>query len=756
MLLFAFTIVISAFLLFQVQPVIAKIILPWFGGSAAVWTTCLLFFQMVLLLGYLYAHAVVRYLKPRVQMVLHIGLLLLSLVALPIYPNQAWKPTGLEEPTMAILRLLAVTVGLPYFLLSTTGPLLQAWYARRFKGAMPYRLYALSNAGSMFALLSYPVLFEPQFTTRQQSLMWSVAYGVFIAICGFTAFRSGSAPALPEESEGGEAHRPGVRQYALWLALPACASVLLLAITNHLSQNVAAIPFLWVLPLSIYLLTFILCFEGSGWYRRNPYLQVLAVALASMAFADSVDATGNVPIKVLVPLFAIGLFTCCMVCHGELARLKPHPRYLTHFYLMISAGGAVGGLLVGLVAPHVFHALYELQIGMAACALLTLIVLRGDTEYGWFAKLLDAPRLLIAAAALASVGIAAYAYRSQLQMTATRVVSLFVKNWTEPDNFMNTVVVVLLITVSIVVLLLLRAGRIRGSLPAFGAELMAFVLLGYLSFQVRQLTGGYRVSVRNFYGALRVRDSGTPQQLDSTRTLTHGTINHGEQFLNPARRDLPTTYYGPNTGVGIAIREKQRLGAIRVGVIGLGTGTIAAYGRPNDYYRFYEINPLILRLARTEFYFLPDCKARVDVAMGDARLSLERELEQGQPQNFDVLAVDAFSSDSIPVHLLTREAMQVYFRHLRPNGILAVHISNRYLDLEPVLARATEAAHEEARVVDTEDDESQDVFGATWVLITSPATGFDAEETSKSAQIDGKKNVRLWTDDYSNLFQILK
>jgi SAM-dependent methyltransferase len=751
MLLYALTIVVSAFLLFQVQPVIAKIILPWFGGSAAVWTTCLLFFQMALLLGYLYAHAVVRYLKPRVQMGLHAGLLLVSAVALPIYPSLSWKPSGTEEPTMAILRLLALTVGLPYFLLSTTGPLLQAWYARRFKGAMPYRLYALSNAGSMFALISYPVLFEPIFGTYQQAINWSWAYAAFAILCGATALRSGTSTQI-EHSDEEAGPKPGARQYTLWIALPACASILLLAISNHLSQNVAAIPFLWVLPLSIYLLTFILCFEGSGWYRRNPYLQLLGVALGSMAFADSVDATGNVPIKVLVPLFAMGLFTCCMVCHGELARLKPHPKYLTQFYLCISAGGAIGGLLVALLAPHLFRALYELQIGLAACAILTLIVLRDDSEYRWFRELLPPPLVMAGAAALGLVGSIVYATRGQLLTAAGTVMSLFIKNWEQPDDFMNKVLLSILLIASVVTLIALHRLRLRGKWAAFVSELLVLVLIGYLAYQCRQLTADYRLTVRNFYGALRVRDSGPPTAFDSTRTLTHGTINHGEQLLNPMRRDLPTTYYGPNTGVGLAIREKQKEGAIRVGVIGLGTGTLAAYGRLGDYFRFYEINPLVLRLARSEFTFLSDCKAKVDVAMGDARLSLEREPDE----HFDVLAVDAFSSDSIPVHLLTREAMQVYFRHLNPNGILAVHISNRYLDLQPVLAGQSRNTGRIARVVDTEDDESQDVFGATWVLMTAPGTGFDQEETDHSTEIESKRNVRLWTDDYSNLFQILK
>ncbi len=752
MVLYALTILVSAFLLFQVQPVIAKIILPWFGGSAAVWTTCMLFFQMVLLLGYLYAHAVIRYLKPRVQMSLHGALLLVSALLLPIYPKASWKPTGGEEPTMAILLLLAVTVGMPYFLLSTTGPLLQAWYARSFKGAMPYRLYALSNAGSMFALLSYPFLFEPNFTTHQQSWMWSIGYGVFVLLCGITAFRSGTTPVAIDDESAAPVEHPGLRQYLLWLSLPACASVLLLAITSHLQQNVAAIPFLWMLPLSIYLLTFILCFEGSGWYRRNPYLQLLAVVVGGMAFADSVDSTGAVPIKILVPLFAIGLYTCCMVCHGELARLKPHPKYLTHFFLMISAGGAIGGLLVGWVAPHVFNALYELQIGLAATALLTLIVLRGDREYSWFQTLLPAPLLLTAAVCMSAIGYIVYQMRGPLQGEVIRVMGMLVRNWTQPDNFQTIILMVILLVTALLVLPIIHGFHLRGKSIALTAELIVLLLIGYLAHQSRALTGGYRLSVRNFYGALRVRDSGTAADFDGTRTLTHGTINHGEEFLNPARRDKPTTYYGPGTGVGIAVEEKGKTGAIRVGVIGLGTGTLSAYGRPGDYFRFYEINPLVLDLAHTQFFFLGDCKAKLDVAMGDARLSLEKEA----PENLDVLAVDAFSSDSIPVHLLTREAMTVFFRHLRPDGILAVHISNRYLDLEPVLAGLTQDMGKVARVVDTEDDETQDVFGATWVLITSPTTGFNDSIISKSAAIQAKRNVRLWTDDYSNLFQILK
>jgi hypothetical protein len=481
-------------------------------------------------------------------------------------------------------------------------------------------------------------------------------------------------------AEAPAAAKPTARQYAMWLLLPACASLLLLAVTNQMSQNVAAVPLLWVLPLSLYLLSFILCFEGSGWYQRNPYLQLLVVALCGMAYGLTADTTGrNMPIWWMLLLFGLGMFTCCMVLHGELARLKPDPRYLTHFYLTISAGGALGGVFVGLIAPRIFRWFYEMPLGLVLCAVLVLLTLSLDAGAArWFA------------------------------------------GW-------------------------------RAILPGAGAALTVAMAV-YLGMQIREQARDARVMVRNFYGALKVDDTGPETDMMARRRLTHGTINHGEEYLNIARRRLPTTYYGPNTGVGIAIREKQKQGSMRVGVIGLGTATIAAYGRLGDYYRYYELNPLVPPITKGQFYFVPMCPAKLEIAMGDARLTLEKEA----PENFDVLAVDAFSSDAIPVHLLTKEAMQLYFRHLKADGILAVHVSNRYLDLQPVVAGEARALGKLARVVDTDDDDTQDVFGATWVLVTSPATGFDDVETKNSAEIGSKKKVRLWTDDYSNLFQILK
>jgi hypothetical protein len=736
--LYGLSILIGAFLLFQVQLVIARIILPWFGGSAAVWTTCLLFFQVVLLLGYLYSHALVRYLKPRAQMFVHGALLLASAAALPIYPSAAWKPAASDHPIAQILGLLAATVGLPYFVLSTTGPLLQAWYVRCREGAMPYRLYALSNAGSLFALLSYPVLFEPRLTTRHQSAAWSMAYCAFILACGFAAVRAGMAPMVERQFESGEGVRPRPSLYAMWLLLPACASTLLLAITSHLSQNVAAIPLLWVLPLSVYLCSFILCFERAGWYRRKPYIGLLGLALAGMAWATLSGNAGILPIQAGIPVFLGGLFICCMVCHGELARLKPHPRYLTHFYLTVSAGGAVGGLLVGLAAPLIFNAYYELPIGLVATAALALMALRAHPDAPWQRSLLPVPRYLLAVVTCAAAGWLAFPSLGSIAIPlvgSALLLSVLRGDWK------------------------LRWARRARRRAALLTELAALLLAGYVGFETRYLTSGTRLMVRNFYAGLRVHDWDPPTDWAATRSLTVGTINHGEQFLSPLRRDSPTTYFGPTSGVGLAIRAKQKSGPLRVGIIGLGTGTIAAYGRVGDYYRYYEINPLVLRLsmpepatASTQFTFLADCKARHDMVLGDGRLSLEREA----PENFDILALDAFSSESVPVHLLTREAMELYFRHLKPDGIMAINISNRFIDLQPLVDGQCRALGKTDRLVDSGEDDAQDLFPALWMLATSPASGFDRLILDGSVEVKPGRKIKLWTDDYSNLFQLLR
>jgi predicted O-methyltransferase YrrM len=676
--LYACTIFLSAFLLFQVQPVIGKMLLPWFGGSAAVWSTCLLFFQVLLLLGYLYAHWTSRFLAPKRQALLHILLLASSIAVLPITPNAAWKPTGGEDPTLLIIGLMAVTIGLPYFLLSTTGPLLQAWFAREKSGTVPYRLFALSNFGSMLGLLSYPALFEPTQTLPDMSIGWSAAYVVFTLLCAMLAWRGLRAHrAVHVRADVTANERPSARTLVLWAILAACPTILLMAVTSHLTQNVAPVPFLWVLPLGLYLMSFILCFEGGNWYRRAWYLPVFILWLGAMNY-DLVERIADHGVWVPVALYCGGLFVTCMLCHGELARMKPHPEHLTSFYLMIALGGAAGGTFVAIVAPRLFNSNYELPVVAIATALVIVTLVHREPAN-------QHPRIP--------------GYRVWLKATA---------------------VMVALISI----------------LAAVGTA---------------RKDSMHRVLARNFYGTLSVADVADDGHMK--RQLVHGAILHGSQYLDNERRRWPTTYYGDNGGAGMAVLATRHDGQQRVGVIGLGAGTMAAYGRAGDYYRFYEINPLVARLARSQFTFLSDCPAIVETAMGDARLSLERE----QPQQFDVLVVDAFSGDSIPVHLLTREAFAVYFRHMKPGGILAVHISNRNMDLAPVVKHASDYYGKEARLVDSEEEESRGLTGSAWILISDRANAFDAEELKDSVTaVEPESAIRPWTDDYSSIYTILR
>jgi SAM-dependent methyltransferase len=672
MILYAATIFLSAFLLFQVQPLIAKVILPWFGGSAAVWTVCMLFFQVLLLAGYVYSHAYVRWRIPA-RRTLHIALLAVAAATLPLAAGSAWKPEGGEDPTWRIFGLLATSVGLPYFMLSTTGPLVQAWYARSHEGAAPYRLFALSNLGSMLALLSYPLAVEPLLALGTQAAVWSVGFVLFAVACAMLAWRSGAVESQRILARG-DAGKPGAGLQALWAALACCASLLLLAFTTHMTLNIAAIPFLWVLPLALYLLSFVLCFEASGWYRRWLFLPLLAAGLAGVCVTLT---RSNPSIWALIPLYCATLFAACMVCHGELARSKPHPQHLTGFYLMLALGGAAGGVVAGLVAPNVFEDLYELPIGMLALCVLVMVALLRDRASLFHGRWGIAVRIVFLALTVA-LGVALYR--------------------TYSENSADT-----------------------------------------------------RVTSRNFYGVLNVRDSG--EGPEAMRALSHGTIIHGRQFLEPDRRDWPTSYYGLTSGIGLAILDARAHGHLRVGVVGLGTGTLAAYGRTGDVFRFYDINPDVVGLARSEFSFLADSPAKVEVALGDARLSLEREPDQ----HFDVLALDAFSSDAIPVHLLTVQAVRTYLRHLKPGGVLAVHISNRYLDLVPVVQQAARHLSLEVRQVENDDDDDAGVYRSDWMLLSASPAAFEGKLLKEAAErIDSVPRVRLWTDDYSDLYRILK
>jgi spermidine synthase len=677
--LFAATILISAFLLFQVQPLIARLILPWFGGSAAVWTSCMLFFQLCLLAGYGYAHWLAR--QPgRWPTAIHLGLMALSLLSLPILPSASWKPLPNGDPLLRIAALLVATVGLPYFLLSTTSPLLQSWYSRAGGRAMPYRFFALSNLGSMLGLLTYPVLVEPNLTNKQQAWMWSATYITFAVLIALVVLRSGAARRTGDTDELGRSTKsPSFANHMVWVGLGALPSALLLALTNHMTQNVAPIPFLWVLPLSLYLLSFILCFSGDGWYGRELFAALGALALPAMTWA----LFNQIDIRIAVSLFSSAAFVVFMICHGELAIRRPAPQFLTSFYFMVSLGGATGGLLIALFAPYVFSGLYDLPLVISCCGLVFAWLLWRDHNWKATGALAKVFRVFtLAASLLVAIGIA-----------------------------------------------------------------LLFVTWARIYVQ------SSRVLVRNFYGALRVHDVNTSDPKRAIRVLVHGTIAHGVQFLDPARRQIATAYFDKDSGIARAIRTLNAEGPVNVGVVGLGAGTLAAYARPLDHYTFYEINPLMRDIANSEFSFLAACKAPHEVVLGDARLVLEQE----RPRQFDLLVADAFSGDSIPIHLLTREAFSLYWRHLKPDGVLAVQVSNRYVSIGPVVALAAAHDRKKAVLVRAKADPGNQSPGSEWILISSRPGFFDGSELRDvGSDVEPIRGLAMWTDDFSNLYKILR
>jgi hypothetical protein len=718
MLIYAVTIFLSAMLLFQVELIVAKYILPWFGGSPAVWTTCMLFFQLALLGGYAYAHLIVSRLSPRRQGRLHLVVLAASLLLLagqlgawgvPLLPAPAWKPSGSSFPVLRILALLGAGVALPFFILAATSSLLQAWFSRAHPERPPWRLYALSNAGSLIGLLSYPFLIEPALPLRWQAKGWSVVYVVFAACCGWCAARlaaraarrrAPAAPAAdpppvldpppPEASAAygfriharGDAPGRGLRW--LWLALAAVPSVLLLATTNKISEEVAVVPFFWVVPLSLYLISFVVCFGGRRLYYRRAWI-VLAVVAAGALVRTEMRSVMDIGVPEQTVVYCAALLACCMICHGELYKLRPSPRRLTSFYLTVAAGGAAGGALAALVAPAAFTGLWELYLGYFGCgACLTAAMLRDrrswvNGPYRWLWR-------VSAIAALAGLALGA-------------------------------------------------------------------------AWQMRRFYDDSVAVRRNFYGILRVKEEDADDPENHCHVLYHARTIHGLQYRDPEHRRLITSYYALRSGVGLAIEDRRSaLGRLpmRIGVVGLGAGTLAAYGREGDTVRFYEINPAVVSLAsgpRAFFSFLADTPARTEIVLGDARISLERE----PPQQFDVLVLDAFSGDAIPIHLLTREAFAIYLRHLSADGILAVHISNRYFDLSPVAWGAAEAMDLEAAEIDYDPDDAS-LYSSTWVLLARAEGG--SFESGEIAEADvgppEDEPLRLWTDDYSNLLQVLK
>jgi len=675
-LAYVITIFLSAFLLFQVQPMLGKMILPWFGGAASVWTACMLFFQSLLLLGYLYTHWVMRLLSPPRQSFLHISLLLLCLFFLPISPSESLKPQGSEDPTWLILYLLGVTIGLPYLVLSTTGPLVQAWFAKERSDVVPYRLFALSNLGSMLALLAYPLVIESALPTRMQSWTWSALFVVFVLCCVYLSRRSlalgdasPSTPGMAKDIAEVSASAPTLGQQLIWVALAACPSMLMVADTSFMTENIAPIPLMWVLPLALYLLSFIICFEMASWYKRVVWLPLLVLSLALLAYLPNLRM-GEWPVALSVGLNLLSFFVVCMVCHGELALQKPNPRHLTSYYLMLSVGGFLGGFFVGVIAPYFFNSNYEYSVGLVLSATVVLAALLGTT----------------------------------LGMTP---------NW-------------------------------RTSLGVLGGAMSMALVWASVSYHQAK-SEGVTWKARNFYGSLKMYEYG------GYRRMLHGQIIHGQQYVSDDLRRRPTTYFTPASGVGLAMLAKGEKAPLHVGVLGLGVGTLVAYGRAGDVYRLYEIDPLVIELAQEKFTYLSDTEAKLEIVLGDGRLQLERE----PSQQFDVLVMDAFSGDSVPVHLLTLEAFAIYFKHLKTDGVLAMNVTNAFLDLVPVLKRAADHHGKNIRLLEHPGDQDL-AFASRWVVITGSKDFFDQTSLQSMREVDAPPDFAAWRDDYSSLLAVLK
>ncbi len=665
---FGGAVLLASSLLFVGEPMAAKQLLPSFGGSAAVWLTCLVFFQSVLLGGYGYAHLLTRGPARRWHRVVHGTLLAAGAIC-----AVAWALGGVRieaaegHPVVRIFAALSLRIGVPFLVLGSTSPLLQVWYVRAMGSPVPYRLFALSNFASLLALLLYPSVIEPRFSLAAQRWMWCAGVLLFAVVSGILLWRTPAEGMVERAVEEGETARP--RNRLLWFLLPMGASMQLSAVTGHLTTNVAAMPLLWVLPLAVYLLSFIVAFELPRLFHRGLVSRLLMVMLASLGYVLS-KTDVSLPISVAVVFFLLELFAACLFCHAETFALRPvRTSETTMFYLSIAAGGVAGSFLVGIAAPLVFRANYDLAISFLVTAALVLVIVWRD---GWAQRLL----------------------------------------WLT------------------------------------GSGLLVFLVFGLRAAYYHHAL----LATRSFYGSLRVTER-VSSVGDPMRVLLNGTIEHGTQIFSLALMGTPTTYYAADSGVGLALEGCCGARARKIGVVGLGVGTLAAYGRAGDGMRFYEINPDVQPIAEHLFTYLRDSKATVSVVTGDARASLAREPAQG----FDVLVVDAFSGDAIPLHLLTREAMAIYRRHLAPGGVLAFHVSNQYVELEPEIGELARAAGMEARSVTSLAKEATGEFRASWVLVAEDAWWFEQEGIAgKVNHIEPRVGVGAWTDDRSSLLPLVR
>jgi len=775
--LFAATLFLSAFLLFLVQPMIAKMILPALGGTPAVWNTCTLFFQATLLAGYSYAHLLTSRLSSRTQIGLHAVVLALPLLALPIGLAPNWVQPKEANPIPWLLMLLTVSIGLPFFALSTTAPLLQKWFAHSDHPSAqdPYFLYAASNLGSMLSLLGYPVLIEPILPLRgtlvgSQSGIWSIGYGLLAAlilICGIQVARSGSAQAPQVRSSVVTTQPPGHQAPTLqvqlwWVGLAFVPSSLMLGVTTYVTLNLAAIPLLWVIPLTLYLLSFIVVFAKWPAGSHRLMIRILPILILILAFTMVPD-TPNFSLPITIALHFVTLFVASLVCHGELARTRPSPAYLTNFYMLMSAGGVFGGLFNGLLAPVLFKSILEYKIVLVVAALLlpadgwgSWLAVHGRR---WYSQVREGgwSRDCLYAGTIGSILLFASWIDSRPAVGGGLVDTLrgaqqgLAQGLSQITGFDQDEALASLLYGPILAATFLLVGNPR----RFGLTLGAILLAGTLSLS---LDSSNRVLFqdRSFFGVLKVKQSVE----ENSHRLIHGNTIHGAQSLDPARRRESMTYFHRSGPIGQLFASFQGPYAKRrIAVTGLGAGTLANYVEAGQSLTYYEIDPLVVTVALDPKYFTyyEDASqrgAQLSVIIGDGRLTME----QAPDHSYDLIILDAFSSDSVPVHLITKEAMSLYFRKLAPHGMVIVNISNRYLDLSPVLASLATSLQVVGLKQDDDADEAIPAkYGSTWAVMAQAREDFGSiVNDARWIPFAADSRVGVWTDDFSNMLGVVK
>ena len=732
--LFSLAMFLSATLLFMVEPMFGKMALPLLGGTPSVWNTCMVFYQGALLAGYLYAHLVPKWLGARRQAVFHLGLFLLVLFTLPIGIFHGWTPPANVNPFAWLLLLLLMSMGLPFFVVSTTAPLLQKWftYTGHASAQDPYFLYGASNLGSLIALVAYPTLIEPHLRLGNQSLAWVVGYiglVALVALCGVMVWRASGKEDVTLSAEaasldGMNALIPGgtsltISQRVWWVLLAFAPSSLLLGVTTYLSTDIASLPLLWILPLIIYLLTFVLVFARKPLVPHHVMVFLEPFLIIAMAIIFFMGLKGTVWQN--LPLHLLVLFGIAMVCHGELMQSRPAANHLTEFYLWISFGGVLGGIFNALLAPMLFSSVVEYPlIIVVACMLRPSLRDANQKSHPvlWDILLPLALGLLL--------------------------LLLFLVFQAMPGKLKP---VTILVTASLAGIICYRF-RYRARRFALSVGVLVIAGMWFFAQPDRVL-----LRERNFFGVAKV----TVDPAGHYHTLRHGYTVHGIQSLDPARRREPLSYYyrnGPLGQVFASFSDSEN--RKEVAIIGLGTGTIACYGQAGQHFTFYEINPAIERIAEDPRYFtfLRDCPAQVKVILGDARLSMN----SAPDASYDMIILDAFSSDAIPIHLVTREAINLYLSKLRPDGILVFHISNNYLNLKPVLGNLAR----DARLVslyraDLRGDPKIKKLASEWVVMARKSEDLGGLVCDQLWQtLNSQSGEALWTDDFSNMLSVFK